>query len=155
MDTTFWNNRFILYANGIFLFFNLLCHLTIVVQGELEHRRVKQFYARTNRQGFERQISRHEQRTAKLQVIKRTLGATKVIDDNDEDLPQSDPSEHYHISKSCKAHFDITKWLVDNKEDHAVKVFSVAFDRFFFKLTLSSPELSSDFKGPLTWPNYR
>ena len=133
MDTTFWNNRFILYANGIFLFFNLLCHLTIVVQGELEHRRVKQFYARTNRQGFERQISRHERRTAKLQIIKKKLADNKLVDDNDEDLPQSDPSEHYHISKSCKVHFDITKWLVDNKEDQAVKVCFVVFDSIFFK----------------------
>ena len=77
---------------SLFQVVNLLGHLTIVVQGELEHRRVKQFYARTNRQGFERQISRHERRTAKLQVIKRKLEATKLVDDNDKDLPQSDPS---------------------------------------------------------------
>ena len=103
------------------------------VQGELEHRRVKWFYARTNRQGFERQISRHERRTAKLQIIKKKLADNKLVDDNDEDLPQSDPSEHYHISKSCKVHFDITKWLVDNKEDQAVKVCFVVFDSIFKK----------------------
>ena len=134
MDTTFWNNRFILYANGIFPYFKLLIFYVILLfcTGELEHRRVKQFYTWTNRQGFERQISWHERRTAKLQTIKKKLEADKLVDDNDEDLPQSDPSEHYHISKSCKVHFDITKWLVDNKEDQAVKVCLILFNSIFF-----------------------
>ena len=117
-----------------FSVFQFIMSTYYCVQGELEHRRVKQFYARTNRQGFERQISRHERRTAKLQIIKKKLADTKLVDDYDEDLPQSDPSEHYHISKSCKVHFDITKWLVDNKEDQAVKVCFGVFNSIFLKI---------------------
>ena len=47
---------------------------------------------------------------------------TPLYGDDNETLPRSDPSEHYHISNSHKVHFDITKWLVDNKEDQAVNV---------------------------------
>ena len=47
---------------------------------------------------------------------------TPLYGDDNETLPWSDPSEHYHISNSCKVHFDITKWLVDNKEDQTVNV---------------------------------
>jgi len=53
-------------------------------------------------------------------VVNKSL--TPLCGDDNETLPQSDPSKHYHISNSCKVHFDITKWLVDNKEDQAVNV---------------------------------
>ena len=43
-------------------------------------------------------------------------------DDNNETLPRSNPSEHYHISHSRKVHFNITKWLADNKDNTAVQV---------------------------------
>lgn len=98
----------------------------ICLQGELEHRRIKRFYARTNHRAFQRQISRHERRTARLRAIKKRVATTDTSTvlqgDEDERLPHSDPSEHYHISNSRKVHFNITKWLVENKTDQAVTV---------------------------------
>ena len=44
-----------------------------IIKGELEHCRVKRFYARTNRRAFQRQISQHERRTARLQSIKKKM----------------------------------------------------------------------------------
>ena len=73
-------------------------------------------------------FSQHERCTAKLQSIKKKLVVNQIFtplhdDVNEEpELPQSDLSEHYRISNSCKVYFNITKWLVDNKEDQAVKV---------------------------------
>ena len=62
----------------------------------------------------------------RLQGIQKQLAAsetsTALHGDNNEKVPQSDPSEHYHISNSHKVHLNVTKWLVDNKEDQAVNV---------------------------------
>jgi hypothetical protein len=79
---------------------------------------------------------------------------TPLQDDDDEEFPHSEPSEHYHISNSCKVYFNITKWLVDNKKDQAVKVYlSVSYFYFRHFLTLSQLELSSNFEGPFTGAN--
>ncbi|KAH9010805.1 hypothetical protein EDB84DRAFT_1445518 [Lactarius hengduanensis] len=99
-----------------------------VSMGEREHRRVKQFYARTNRRAFERQIALHERRTARLRAMKKrstnqTSSTVILANNDDETLPQSDPSERYHVSHSRKIHFNITKWLADNKDDPAVENF--------------------------------
>jgi hypothetical protein len=66
--------------------------------------------------------------------------STPLRDDDDEDLPQSDPSEHYRISNSRKVHFNITKWLVDNKEDQAVNVcflLSVTIFQIFISISFA------------------
>lgn len=90
---------------------------------------MKQFYARTNHRAFERQIARHERRVARLQQIKKQLAAGQDsttathADNDDETLPQLNFSEHYHISHSRKDHFNLTRWLADNKDDKAVEVF--------------------------------
>jgi hypothetical protein len=91
---------------------------------------VKQFYARTNHRGFERQIACHERRVARLQRMKRQFAANEnpmavIRADDEETLPHSDPSEHYHISHSRKVHFNVTKWLADNQGDKAIEVFFI------------------------------
>ena len=116
-------------------FIHIIANFLICSQGELEHRRIKRFYARTNHRAFQCQISRHERRTARLRSIKKRMATTDTSTvlggDEDERLPHSDPSKHYHISNSRKVHFNITKWLADNKADQAV---TVNFPSYWFGL---------------------
>lgn len=90
---------------------------------------MKQFYAQTNHRVLECQIALYERRVARLHQIKKQLAANQnsatVFRADEETLPQSDPLEHYHTSHSCKVHFNVTKWLTDNKGDQAVEVFLI------------------------------
>ena len=65
-------------------------------QGEQEHRRVKRFYGRTNKNDFEKQIARHERRQARLRAlnqiphfIERDFIPEDLLDKDD--LPFTDP----------------------------------------------------------------
>jgi hypothetical protein len=103
----------------------------MIFQGELEHRRVKRFYARSNRISFRWQISKLERRTARLREMRKRLlaeGRSVFQAVDEERLPRSNPGDHYHMSNSRKIHFDMTKWLWDNKDDQAVEVCSSAFN---------------------------
>lgn len=50
-----------------------------VIQGELEHRRVKRFYSRTNKFKFTRQISKHERRERILHKIRSQKRKGKTV----------------------------------------------------------------------------
>ncbi|KAH9950134.1 hypothetical protein B0H21DRAFT_665254, partial [Amylocystis lapponica] len=111
--------------------------------GELEHRRVKRFYARTNKNNHPSQIAKLQRREQMLEAARRREGKSSEsahatgkrkrkdkqrsepgLQFGDQDpLPFTSPKDHHHISDSRRYHEDITRWLGENKEDPAVKNF--------------------------------
>ncbi|KAF8815986.1 hypothetical protein BYT27DRAFT_7185715 [Phlegmacium glaucopus] len=108
--------------------------------GELEHRRVKRFYARTNKnKAFTRQITRQQWRECILRNIRERLkqppppvhseeiqspSASVPFEESDA-LPPTTPEVHHHLSNSTRQRENIFKW-VDYHErngDQAVKDF--------------------------------
>jgi len=106
------------------------------MQGELEHRRVKRFYSRTNKNNVGSQIAKHERRERLLRAIsRRREGSADNLSapepeasrvslnfDVSEALPPTPPSQHHHISEERKHHLNIPTWLKENEGDLAVQV---------------------------------
>lgn len=110
------------------------------VQGELEHRRVKKYYARTNKVRFIRQIVRLESReralerrrrqmqqlddrqAAKRQKTKKRRNASTVALEESEILGETPPDVHHHISHSRNFPVPIYRWLHEDGSDIAMKV---------------------------------
>ncbi|TCD63562.1 hypothetical protein EIP91_005233 [Steccherinum ochraceum] len=104
--------------------------------GELEHRRVKRWYARTNKHGFVQQIAKHQRRAQILEKIRRRNGAkptqipkrrqrrSPALSFTDsEPLPYTSPDMRYHMSSEVRYAVNITAFLTENREDPAVKDF--------------------------------
>ncbi|KAH9942660.1 hypothetical protein B0H21DRAFT_710231 [Amylocystis lapponica] len=109
--------------------------------GELEHRRVKRFYARTNKNNHPSQIAKLQRREQMLEAARRREGKSPAhatgkrkrkpeaeqhnepgLQFGDQDLlPFTSPKDHHHISDSRRYHEDITRWLGENRKDPAVK----------------------------------
>jgi len=98
----------------------------------LEHRRVKQFYARTNKNKYARQCARIErrQRILRKQLKKAAKGKEKAANDEGrpslgfkdaETLPFTSPREHHHISESNRYCEVIPRWLSTLTQDPATK----------------------------------
>lgn len=114
-------------------FFN---HLT-AKQGELEHRRVKRLYARTNKIQFSFQIARHERRARLLRKlmkpkthgrVTRSRAKKPSLSFADSDpLPFTDPTARYHMSSSSRHFENLTTWLGDLQDDPAVIVRSLVY----------------------------
>ncbi|KAF9544901.1 hypothetical protein CPC08DRAFT_620758, partial [Agrocybe pediades] len=111
-------------------------------KGELEHRRLKRFYLRTNKNsGFEEQVTRQQRRERMLYNIHRrveetTMAATDSMSSSlrrrtgstipfhdSEPLPYTDPEAHHHIAKGQHYHENIYRWLHENEDDPALKNF--------------------------------
>jgi hypothetical protein len=114
---------------------NYNCFLRMLyLQGESEHRRIKRFYARTNRNGFVQQITQHEQRQRLLQKLKLhqqisgpSKGKSPTVDlTESERLPQTSPMIHHHISNSRRFKEHIPDFLARNAEDPAFKVCTIS-----------------------------
>jgi hypothetical protein len=75
------------------------CSTTNIYQGELEHRRVKRLYARTNKFNYVPQITIHERRERLARKGQDRARADK--------LPYTNPEAHYHISSSEKAFINV------------------------------------------------
>ncbi|KAF8206655.1 hypothetical protein K438DRAFT_1462191, partial [Mycena galopus ATCC 62051] len=116
--------------------------------GELEHRRVKRFYARTNKNNAVTQVTRLERREQALLKIVRKQAAAAAIPPiaavpkhqgkvkkqrkkglrpaldfaESESLPYTSPELHHHISPSRNHHFHLPSWLADNDGDPALNV---------------------------------
>lgn len=126
----------------------VLTHTTRI-QGELEHRRVKQFYAHTNKTvKFAWQIARHQRRQAylhrlQLEQPQTTLPIRSQTKHNrkapahrsqlpriplqlpfeaSEPLPPSSPKEHYQISEEQAHPVDLPEYLTTNRDDPSFKV---------------------------------
>ncbi|KAJ7662384.1 hypothetical protein B0H17DRAFT_951378, partial [Mycena rosella] len=124
---------------------NLEC-VSDSIQGELEHRRVKRYYARTNKNDAVGQMTQLERRESALLKISRekleaepeqpvppTTGKRKrklrtapkkvqpTLDfAESESLPYTAPDAHFHISQSRNFHCNIPTWLSQNEGDPAV-----------------------------------
>jgi hypothetical protein len=106
------------------------------LQGELEHRQIKRFYARTNKRlNFLHQISKHERRQRILRKMakklpsksnaakqKRAIGSAAPSFDQDEPLPPTLPQMHHHIASGQRFYENIAQWLTKNSWDPATKV---------------------------------
>ncbi|KZP03324.1 hypothetical protein FIBSPDRAFT_1055351 [Athelia psychrophila] len=111
--------------------------------GELEHRRVKRFYVRSNKNKYARQCARHERRermlskrkirnakgkakaqekTTSLSVASAKATPSLAFSDSDK-LAFTSPKAHHHISESNRFKQDIPSWLGANAEDPALKDF--------------------------------
>lgn len=115
---------------------HLLTNLIMdVFKGEREHRRVKRFYARTNKNKFTRQCAYHEWRERILRNMKRKADKGKAKDTSanrckenslnftdSEPLPFTAPKVYHHISESKRFYVDLTQWLGNNAGDPATKV---------------------------------
>ena len=128
--------------------FSILIEFTdFPFQGELEHRRVKRFYARTNkRKTFGRQIATQQWRERLLKQIRQqwkepereelhakatqpdseTLHspAPNVSFEDSDPLPKTLPEVHYHISNTTRLRDNIFRWVDfhEQNDDDAVKV---------------------------------
>ncbi|KAI0349974.1 hypothetical protein OH77DRAFT_1499288 [Trametes cingulata] len=119
--------------------------------GELKHRHVKHFYARTNKNNHEYQIAQHMRRAEKLRIIKMRVDAArqKLIEaekgssqdqtevpgaaalsmpqgsepDKEEDIAYSNPWDRYHIAESQRDSDDITAWVSAHRSDPPYKDF--------------------------------
>ncbi|KAF4611550.1 hypothetical protein D9613_004494 [Agrocybe pediades] len=98
--------------------------------GELEHRRIKRFYARTNKNtNFEEQITRQQRRERVLHKIqlrqqqpaqapKNLARTSSIVPFNEsEPLPFTRPEDHHHIANTQRYHENIYKWLYGKHED--------------------------------------
>ncbi|KJA20593.1 hypothetical protein HYPSUDRAFT_101131, partial [Hypholoma sublateritium FD-334 SS-4] len=86
--------------------------------GELEHRRVKRFYARTNKNTAVHQMTRLERREYALRSSSKLR--TNVSFEDSEALPYTPAEEHHHISKSRNFHMNIIAFLSSNQGDPAI-----------------------------------
>lgn len=81
-----------------------------VKQGELEHRRVKRFYKRTNKTRFERQIAKHERMERHYRKYINTLRAktgghvTSKLRSSADDANAALPQQHYSMAKKDRDH---------------------------------------------------
>ncbi|TCD64617.1 hypothetical protein EIP91_003851 [Steccherinum ochraceum] len=108
--------------------------------GELEHRRVKRWYARTNKKEFTRQIARQQRRAQILERIRRrsaehrerhgmlsqssSSGTSHNVSlAEDEHLPPAPPDVHYRMAQGNRFPLNLTAFLSDNYGDPAVKDF--------------------------------
>lgn len=91
-------------------------------QGELEHRKPKSRYKRTDKKpGFVKQLARIERREARLRRIRARFSATRH--DACEAMVSS-PYEHHHVGVSQNHHHHIGTFLRENSGDPAIKVYS-------------------------------
>ncbi|KAJ3981306.1 hypothetical protein F5890DRAFT_1417913, partial [Lentinula detonsa] len=95
---------------------------------ESEHKRVKKFYARTNKNQYASQVARHENRSRFLRKVRRqvprnSLPMKKHIALGPEDiegLPPTDPSLRYHMGNGKRYFEDIPSFIQNHKGDLAM-----------------------------------
>lgn len=109
-------------------FFHLRKYLISWPQGELEHRRVKRLYGRTNKNNYEEQIAKQEQRQRILREVRRRLNIMDTDPTSAASVGKPKKSQmksleaHHYISHSGRTSITIGKYLTKNKADPAFKV---------------------------------
>ncbi|KAF5378621.1 hypothetical protein D9757_009547 [Collybiopsis confluens] len=111
--------------------------------GELEHRRIKRFYSRTNKVfRYVRQVTNQERRVRIVKSIERRLEDqqkskaaeaenSKIQDssnpripfEHEDPLPIADPTSHYQVSMTRSHRLPIMPWLDKHEDDLAVNHF--------------------------------
>ncbi|KAJ8088296.1 hypothetical protein PM082_022368 [Marasmius tenuissimus] len=93
--------------------------------GELEHRRVKQFYARTNKSRYVRQVAKHERRERLVKTVEtrvRRLQEKKAPSSQKNQQPVQSATAQT-ISEDRSDYFDVYRWMKENSNDPAVHRF--------------------------------
>ncbi|KAI1787852.1 hypothetical protein LXA43DRAFT_1097859 [Ganoderma leucocontextum] len=128
--------------------------------GELEHRHIKHFYARTNKVAYEMQIARKERKRTLSAAIRekdafQPLFALK-LDRKRAKIASAEaqsrsaqaahqkmtrapspcpPSDHYAVAKSQSKAIDVDSWLDEHEDDPAIKDFMpLLFDHLLRRL---------------------
>lgn len=116
------------YADHIEKFGPTDCFSTY--QGELEHRRVKRFYKRTNKIRFERQIAKHERmqrhyRKYVNSLRKKTGGRTtsQPCSAAHDASTNASPQQHYSMAERDRDHVDLYTLANQHTGDPALKDF--------------------------------
>lgn len=96
-------------------------------QGELEHRRVKKFYKRTNKVRFERQIAKHERmerhyRKYLIAMRKKSGVQTSCHRSSSDATENVPPQQHYSVAKRDRDHVDLYAFSGRHVGDPALKV---------------------------------
>ena len=111
-----------------------VCHrgyhflLSKFLQGELEHRRVKRFYATTNKVQYAFGIAKQQRRERLLFKMNENLSACKSSARKSRRSEARRPRQlippdvHYYMSPTTKNYGDISSWVADHSEDHAYTV---------------------------------
>ena len=88
------------------------------VQGELEHRKLKARYKRTDKNKYTQQLARMERREARLRRIRARLSSNPQCDEK----VALSPHEHHHIGVSQNRYEHIGLFLKKTAGDPATKV---------------------------------
>ena len=103
----------------------------LILQGELAHRVVKQFYRRTNKINPTRQITKLEHRSRRLRRVREAiqkrqltarLHAHHVPFSGRDPLPNTSVEQHHHISDSRNYPLHLMSFIHDPPKDPAKKV---------------------------------
>ena len=131
-------------------------YLTLAwLQGEGEHKRVKQFYSRVRKGDHVRGIARHIYREWTLFQTQQASKKKKLVEKQSKDnsdtlnIPFSEeevlgptpPEQHHHISKDVRHKVDVLKWLADNRKDPALKVGNPSI-QYLWKETYADDRIS-------------
>lgn len=115
-------------------------------QGELEHRRLKRFYVRTNKNAlFVSQIASHQRcerfvndpRRCVPTAPHRKAKARRLMTQKDscpftahsnatEEVPACSPRDHHSISREQRTHVDINALVNENEDDPAFEACTVS-----------------------------
>jgi hypothetical protein len=112
-----------------------------LLQGELEHRRVKKYYQRTNKnKTFVQQIGRQERRDAILRRISERVASSsnhskskrarrrrrrrrvRKANEEDDTLPRALPTLRYQMSHETRHAIRLSDWLQQHENDIAATV---------------------------------
>ena len=109
----------------------------MILQSEREHRHLKVYYARTNKNQFTRQCTRHERRERILRSIRakeNNHNEQMELNHNDgtkdtclsfeqaDPLPQTSPQDHIQISQSLRHRVDLREFVNERRNDPAFYV---------------------------------
>ncbi|KAG6819019.1 hypothetical protein H0H93_016314, partial [Arthromyces matolae] len=119
--------------------------------GEKEHTHVKAFWARTNKNQFEKQITQQERRETRSRVLSRTSE-----EDDDDDVPPIDPSDHHYISRTSQTHHNILQFVNDHVDDPAVENFtSKLVDHLLERILPQETTATDELRGQLIIRDHR
>ena len=122
--------------------------LTSINQGELEHRRLKQFYPCVHKGEFTRGITKQQHRERILSQLRELApqpssstekkqryddmragnseeGRPSVSFEDAESLTPTSPSSHHQISREVHHKINLVAWLGNNQDDPALEVNSM------------------------------
>lgn len=91
-----------------------------ILQGELEHRRPKARFGRTDKKTFVQQMARIERREARIRRIRAKLGMS--IKARRSRITGKALKERYHIGQSENTYNHIGTFLRNNEGDPAIQV---------------------------------